>query len=125
VIVEKRENGLPVTEATVKIKVNKIQELSASEGAGPVNALDSALRKALERFYPSLKDMKLVDYKVRVINPRSGTAAKVRVIIESQDKENIWNTVGVSENVIEASWYALVDSIEYKLLKEQEGKTKG
>lgn len=120
VIVEKRENGLPMTEATVKVKVNNIQELSASEGSGPVNALDAALRKALERFYPSLKDMKLVDYKVRVINPRSGTAAKVRVIIESQDKENIWNTVGVSENVIEASWYALVDSIEYKLLKEQE-----
>lgn len=109
-----------MTEATVKVKVNNIQELSASEGSGPVNALDAALRKALERFYPSLKDMKLVDYKVRVINPRSGTAAKVRVIIESQDKENIWNTVGVSENVIEASWYALVDSIEYKLLKEQE-----
>lgn len=125
VIVEKRENGLPVTEATVKVKVNDIQELSASEGYGPVNALDSALRKALERFYPSLKDMKLVDYKVRVINPRSGTAAKVRVIIESQDRENIWNTVGVSENVIEASWYALVDSIEYKLLKEQEVEKKG
>ncbi|GAN34125.1 MAG: citramalate synthase [Candidatus Brocadia sp. AMX2] len=120
VIVEKRENGLPLTEATVKVKVNNIQELSASEGAGPVNALDAALRKALERFYPSLKNMKLVDYKVRVINPRSGTAAKVRVIIESQDKEDIWNTVGVSENLIEASWHALVDSIEYKLLKEQE-----
>lgn len=120
VIVEKRENGLPVTEATVKVKVKGIQELSASEGAGPVNALDSALRKALDRFYPSLKDMKLVDYKVRVINPRSGTAAKVRVVIESQDKENIWNTVGVSENLIDASWHALVDSIEYKLSKEQE-----
>ncbi|MCF6155042.1 MAG: citramalate synthase [Candidatus Brocadia sp.] len=120
VIVEKRESGLPVTEATVKIKVNNIQELSASEGAGPVNALDAALRKALDRFYPSLKDMKLVDYKVRVINPRSGTAAKVRVIIESQDKEDLWNTVGVSENLIDASWHALVDSIEYKLLKEQE-----
>ncbi len=120
VIVEKRENGLPITEATVKVKVSGVQELSASEGSGPVNALDSALRKALDRFYPSLKDMRLVDYKVRVINPRSGTAAKVRVIIESQDKENIWNTVGVSENLIEASWQALVDSIEYKLLKEQE-----
>ncbi len=120
VIVEKRENGLPVTEATVKVKVNGVQELSASEGGGPVNALDSALRKALDRFYPSLKDMKLVDYKVRVINPRSGTAAKVRVIIESRDKETIWNTVGVSENLIDASWHALVDSIEYKLLKEQE-----
>ncbi len=119
VIVEKRENGLPVTEATVKVKVDGIQELSASEGEGPVNALDSALRKALDRFYPSLRDMRLVDYKVRVINPRKGTAAKVRVIIESQDKENIWNTVGVSENLIDASWHALVDSIEYKLLKEQ------
>ncbi|WKZ18281.1 MAG: citramalate synthase [Candidatus Jettenia sp. CY-1] len=120
VIVEKRENGLPITEATVKVEVDGIQELSASEGEGPVNALDSALRKALERFYPSLKDMKLVDYKVRVINPRKGTAAKVRVIIESQDEKNIWNTVGVSENLIDASWHALVDSIEYKLLKEQE-----
>ncbi len=119
VIVEKRENGLPITEATVKVRVDGIQELSASEGEGPVNALDSALRKALDRFYPSLRDMRLVDYKVRVINPRKGTAAKVRVIIESQDKENIWNTVGVSENLIDASWHALVDSIEYKLLKEQ------
>ena len=81
------------------------------------------MRKALERFYPSLRDMKLVDYKVRVINPRKGTAAKVRVIIESQDKEgSVWNTVGVSENVIEASWLALVDSIEYKLIKESEKK---
>ncbi|MBM4066152.1 MAG: citramalate synthase, partial [Planctomycetes bacterium] len=124
VIVEKRENGLPVTEATVKVKVDGVQELSASEGAGPVNALDSALRKALERFYPSLKDMKLVDYKVRVINPRKGTAAKVRVIIESQDKKGVWNTVGVSENLIDASWHALVDSIEYKLLKEQESEVK-
>ena len=124
VIVEKMESGLPVTAATVKVRVNNIQELSASEGAGPVNALDSALRKALERFYPSLKDMTLVDYKVRVINPRKGTAAKVRVIIESQDKENIWSTVGVSENLIDASWHALVDSIEYKLLKEQEAVTK-
>lgn len=120
VIVEKRENGLPVTEATVKIKVNGVQELCASEGEGPVNALDTALRKALDRFYPSLKGMKLVDYKVRVINPRKGTAAKVRVFIESQDEQNIWNTVGVSENLIDASWHALVDSIEYKLLKEQE-----
>jgi 2-isopropylmalate synthase len=120
VIVEKRESGLPVTEATVKIKVNGIPELCASEGEGPVNALDSALRKALDRFYPTLKGMKLVDYKVRVINPRKGTAAKVRVIIESQDEKNIWSTVGVSENLIDASWHALVDSIEYKLLKEQE-----
>ncbi|MCF6157484.1 MAG: citramalate synthase [wastewater metagenome] len=120
VIVEKRDHGLPITEATVKIKVDGVQELSASEGEGPVNALDSALRRGLERFYPSLKGMKLVDYKVRVINPRKGTAAKVRVIIESQDEKNIWNTVGVSENLIDASWHALVDSIEYKLLKERE-----
>ncbi|MCZ7624077.1 MULTISPECIES: citramalate synthase [Candidatus Kuenenia] len=122
VIVEKRENGLPITEATVKINVNNTQELTASEGSGPVNALDTALRKALERFYPVLKDMKLLDYKVRVINPRSATAAKVRVIIESKDKENVWSTVGVSGNLIEASWQALVDSIEYKLIKEYEAK---
>jgi len=118
VIVEKRENGIPVTEATIKIRVRGQQELSASEGDGPVNALDGALRKALERFYPILKEMRLVDYKVRVINPKAATAAKVRVFIESRDHESIWGTVGVSENLIEASWQALVDSVEYKLLKD-------
>lgn len=118
-IVEKR-NSLPITEATVKIKVGGSEVLTAAEGDGPVNALDAALRKALEGFYPSLREMHLVDFKVRVIDPKDGTAAKVRVIIQSQDKQDIWGTVGVSENIIEASWQALVDSIEYKLLKDEE-----
>ena len=88
------------------------------EGDGPVNALDDALRKSLENFYPAIRDMHLVDYKVRVVNAREGTAARVRVIIESRDKKDIWGTVGVSENIIEASWQALVDSVEYKLQKD-------
>ena len=120
VIVEKREDGTPVTEATIKIRVGEVEELTASEGDGPVNALDGALRKALDRFYPSLREMNLVDYKVRVINPAEGTAARVRVVIESRDRTDIWGTVGVSENLIEASWMALVDSVEYKLLKDVE-----
>jgi 2-isopropylmalate synthase len=103
--------------AHIKIKV-KGKNLDASgEGDGPVNALDSALRKVLENIYPELKTMKLTDYKVRVLNSEAGTAARVRVIIESADEKNVWNTVGVSTNVIEASWLALVDSIEYKLMK--------
>jgi 2-isopropylmalate synthase len=85
---------------------------------GPVNALDAALRRGLENFYPGIKDMRLIDYKVRVVNAREGTAARVRVIIESRDKTDIWGTVGVSENIIEASWLALVDSVEYKLQKD-------
>ncbi len=89
-----------------------------SEGDGPVNALDGALRKALEGHYPRLKEMSLVDYKVRVINARAGTAARVRVVIESKDDVEVWGTVGVSENVIEASWLALVDSFEYKIGKD-------
>ncbi len=117
--VDKRENGAPITWATVKIKVQDNVEMTASDGDGPVNALDGALRKALEKHYPALKEMRLTDYKVRVVNPKAGTAAKVRVIIESADRDSLWGTVGVSENVIEASWQALVDSIEYKLLKEK------
>jgi len=127
VIVERRQNGEPITEATIKVRVGGQEELTASEGDGPVNALDGALRKALERFYPCLKEVRLVDFKVRVINPRAGTAARVRVMIESRDQEEIWGTVGVSENLIQASWLALVDSIEYKLFKEMErqGRTSG
>jgi 2-isopropylmalate synthase len=106
------------TEATIKLKVDGILEHTVSEGDGPVNALDGALRKALETHYPRLQEMSLVDYKVRVINARAGTAARVRVVIESRDQENVWGTVGVSENVIEASWLALVDSFEYKLAKD-------
>ena len=86
---------------------------------GPVNALDKTLRKALEKYYPVLRDVKLQDYKVRVLTAGKGTSAKVRVFVESGDRENTWGTVGVSENIIEASYQALVDSIEYKLLKEE------
>ena len=118
--IEAREAGTPITEATVRLKVGDQIEHTASEGDGPVNALDGALRKALVRFFPSLTEMQLVDYKVRVVNPRAGTAARVRVVIESRDGTDVWGTVGVSENVIEASWLALVDSIEYKLFKDEE-----
>ena len=86
-----------------------------AEGDGPVNALDAALRKALNGDFPNLAQMHLVDYKVRVINSEAGTAAGVRVVIESHDEDDVWGTVGVSENIIEASWIALVDSFEYKL----------
>ena len=120
--IEARENGMPITEATVRLKVAGQVEHTASEGDGPVNALDAALRKALVRFFPRLNEMQLVDYKVRVVNPRAGTAARVRVVIETRDGTDVWGTVGVSENVIEASWLALVDSIEYKLFKDSEAK---
>ena len=117
-IVEKREGGRVFCEATVKVSVNGERVHTVSEGDGPVNALDGALRKALEKFYPSLKKIHLIDYKVRVINPAEATAAKVRVVIKSTDGEDLWGTVGVSGNIIEASWQALVDSVEYKLFKD-------
>ncbi len=122
VIVQKRESGEPITEATLKLKVKGVEELTVSEGNGPVNALDGALRKALERFYPNAREARLIDYKVRVINPKGATAAKVRVIIDTRDHRNVWGTVGVSENIIQASWEALVDSVEYKLSKDLEQK---
>jgi len=118
VTVEKRTSGEMANEATVKLKVGDKVEHVVGEGDGPVNALDAALRKSLENFYPVIKDVCLIDYKVRVVNARAGTAARVRVIIESRDKNSIWGTVGVSENIIEASWLALVDSVEYKLQKQ-------
>jgi 2-isopropylmalate synthase len=118
VTVEKRTSGEMVNEATVKLKVgDKVQHV-VGEGDGPVNALDAALRKALQNVYPAIKDVHLIDYKVRVVNAKAGTAARVRVIIESRDKTSIWGTVGVSENIIEASWQALSDSVEYKLQKD-------
>jgi 2-isopropylmalate synthase len=109
----------PLTEATIKLNVKDQTEHVVSEGDGPVNALDSALRKALLATYPNLDKMHLVDYKVRVINSTEGTAARVRVVIESADEHDVWSTVGVSENIIEASWLALVDSVEYKLFKDE------
>lgn len=116
VIDEKTEKG-PRAEATVKIAVDGVQEHRVAQGSGPVNALDKALRKALERFYPQIRDVELVDYKVRVLPAGKGTASQVRVLIESRDKKSSWGTVGVSENIIEASWQALVDSLEYRLIK--------
>ncbi|QDU57908.1 citramalate synthase [Aeoliella mucimassa] len=114
--------GQPVTEATVKLLVDDQVRHEVAEGDGPVNALDAALRKALNGSFPNLRGMQLVDYKVRVINSEAATAASVRVVIESRDADGeVWGTVGVDENVIQASWDALVDSIEYKLCKD-EGK---
>ncbi|MDI3281215.1 MAG: citramalate synthase [Bacillota bacterium] len=116
-IVEKREqNGEPLAEATLKLRVGERVVHTAAEGDGPVNALDNALRKALEEVYPRLRQIRLTDFKVRVLDESSGTAAKVRVLIESRDDHRSWGTVGVSTNIIEASWRALVDSIEYGLL---------
>ena len=122
VIVEKRAQDRITSEATISLKVNNNAEHTTALGDGPVNALDNALRKALKDFYPSLKEMHLTDFKVRVLEEKVGTAANVRVLIQSQDKTDSWWTIGVSENVIEASWQALVDSVEYKLLKDSEKK---
>jgi 2-isopropylmalate synthase len=120
VIVEKKQdNGAPLSEATVMVKVGDVVEHTAAVGAGPVNALDHALRKALGKFYPQLTEVKLLDYKVRVLAANTGTESKVRVLIESGDHKDKWGTVGVSENIMEASWQALADSIEYKLLAKE------
>ncbi len=115
----------PLTEATIKLLVGDELQHTVSEGDGPVNALDGALRKALERHYPRLREMHLADYKVRVINARAGTAARVRVIIESRDHDSVWGTIGVSENVIEASWLALIDAFEYKLSRDARAQAGG
>ncbi|MCD6081105.1 MAG: citramalate synthase [Candidatus Omnitrophica bacterium 4484_49] len=120
VIVEKRKDESIISEATIKLRVNNKPEYTVAEGDGPVNALDKALRKALHQFYPVLAEMRLADFKVRVLDEKAGTAAKVRVLIQSQDSEESWATIGVSENIIEASWQALLDSIEYKLMKENQ-----
>lgn len=117
--VETEDGKLPSTEATVKLKIGERIEHVVGEGDGPVNALDVALRKALMAVFPNLASMQLLDYKVRVINSTEGTAARVRVVIESKDNKHVWSTIGVSENVIEASWLALVDSVEYKLYKDE------
>jgi 2-isopropylmalate synthase len=119
VIDEHRGATTPLSEATVKIKVGDLVEHTAATGTGPVNALDQALRRALAEFYPSLAEMRLIDYKVRVINGSlSGSASLVRVLITSSDGKTKWSTVGVSSNIVEASWRGLVDSVEYKLMKD-------
>ncbi len=119
VVIEKRGEGALTSEAIVKVRVDGQLEHTAAHGDGPVNALDNAVRKALQSFYPTLAQMHLADFKVRVLDGTAGTAAKVRVLIQSQDAQSSWGTVGVSTNIIEASWQALADSIEYKLLKDQ------
>lgn len=127
VSIEKDKESECTSHAIIKIRVGGVDEITAAEGHGPVSALDNALRKALGRFYPDLNGMRLVDFKVRVIDGREGTAARVRVFIESRDNEETWTTIGVSEDIIEASWQALADSFQFKLAKEQakkEGKNK-
>ncbi len=116
------QNGKLSSEATIRAKVDAKEEHTASLGDGPVDALANALKKALLKFYPSLAEFELIDYKVRIINPEEGTAAKTRVLIQFRDSRHTWSTIGVSTNIIEASWEALVDSIEYKLLKDLEEK---
>jgi 2-isopropylmalate synthase len=131
VVVEKRRRPPtrgnqeePLSEASIKVKVDDRVVHTAAEGDGPVNALDQALRKALLQFYPDLAAVKLIDYKVRILEETAGTASQVRVLIESSDGRENWRTVGSSTNIIEASWLALADSIEYWLTK-QAGKAKG
>lgn len=118
VVVNKERNKKIASEAIIKLRVKNKLEHTAADGDGPVNALDNALRKALKDFYPTLAKMHLTDFKVRILDEKAGTAAVTRVIIQSQDEKDSWNTIGVSENIIEASWQALSDSIEYKLLKD-------
>jgi len=116
VIVDQAIDGNFLSEATVKVSVGGLQEHTASEGNGPVHALDRATKKALGRFFPEIQNTHLIDYKVRVLDAKESTAAKVRVLIESTDGEESWTTVGVSTNVIEASWRAIIDSLLYKLV---------
>jgi len=125
ILVEKREDNGIIAEAMIKLTVNDKTVHTAAEGDGPVNALDNALRKALTEFYPIIQNMHLRDYKVRVLDGTDGTAAKVRVLIESSDEKDSWSTVGVSENIIEASWQALVDSLNYMLLKRLNAENPG
>ena len=117
--ISRRGNVPYLSTAIIKISVaGKEGEITAGDGNGPVNALDQALRKALTKFYPQIEEVRLVDFKVRTLEGSEGTAAGVRVLLDSTDGEEVWSTIGVSENIIEASWQALVDSIEYKLSKD-------
>jgi 2-isopropylmalate synthase len=119
-IVEQREDGRTVAEATVKVHVGDERMVATAEGHGPVNALDAAVRQAIGPHYPALADVHLTDYKVRVLDTSDGTGAVTRVLIDSTDGERTWSTIGVSENIIEASWQALSDAIVYGLLQTEE-----
>ncbi|HAV62300.1 MAG TPA: citramalate synthase, partial [Verrucomicrobiales bacterium] len=114
----RRDSGISICQAVVKVQVGDIFEHTVAEGDGPVNALDGALRAALVRFFPKLKKIKLIDYKVRILDSGTGTAAKTRVLIQSTDGKEEWGTVGVHDNIIEASLQALVDSMEYALMRK-------
>jgi 2-isopropylmalate synthase len=120
VIVEKREDGRAVTEATIKVHVAGERVICTAEGNGPVNALDAALRKAIVSKYPHLADIELVNYKVRILDETKGTGAVTRVLLDASDGDDSWGSIGVSENIIEASWEALVDSIEFGMLRGEE-----
>jgi 2-isopropylmalate synthase len=121
VIIEKRSKDEPcLSEATLKLKVNGEKAFTVGAGDGPVDALNAALRRALTKFYPSIDGVHLSDYRVSILDPEEATAAKTRVVIESSDGASSWSTVGVSENIIEASWEALVDGVEYKLFLDEE-----
>src|SRR5204863_1506426 len=113
----RRDGDTSVCEATVKVRVASEQAHTVADGDGPVNALDAALRAGLMKFYRQIEDVRLTDYKVRIIDSRSGTAAKTRVLIETSDGTTEWGTVGVSDNIVEASLQALVDSLEYALMR--------
>jgi 2-isopropylmalate synthase len=119
VIVEKKGDQPALSEATIMLTVRGEKEHTAAEGDGPVHALDQALRKALEPFYPELSRVQLTDFKVRVIEAKEGTAGKVRVLIQSSDGTESWGTVGLDTNIIQASWDALVDSVEYALIHKR------
>ncbi len=119
IILEKQEDSDFVAEAFIKIQIGDQVVHTAAEGDGPVNALDNSLRKALAEVYPEISEMHLSDYKVRVLDGNRGTAARVRVLIESANQAEKWSTVGVSENIIEASWQALIDSVNYLLMKKR------
>nr|MBA3390012.1 citramalate synthase [Rubrobacter sp.] len=113
VISEKRADRETTVEATIKLSVKGERVISTAEGNGPVNALDNALREAIEPHYPELKTIHLANYKVRILDEHRATAATTRVLIDSSDGKKMWGAVGVSENIIEASWQALVDGLEY------------
>jgi 2-isopropylmalate synthase len=117
IIVEKRADGAVMTEATIKVHVDGDRVIQTAEGNGPVNALDKALRLAIESKYPHLGEIHLVNFKVRILDENKGTGAVTRVLIDSSDGRDSWGSVGVSENLVEASWQALVDSLNYGLYR--------
>ena len=124
-IVEKRQDGKVETEATIKIWVDGERYVRTAEGNGPVNALDKALRAAIGETYPHLRDIELVNFKVRILDERKGTGAVTRVLLDASDGHDTWGTIGVSENIIEASWEALVDSLEAGMLPARLSRAAG